>query len=544
MFEPLHGRSKIFRSKKAPHPRLRFTNIMNMSRAGDRSYKTGETTKMSQEKNTDITALAQKLLLTEHIPPSLIVNEKGDIFFVHGRTGAYLELMPGQPHPHQNVFDMAREGLQLPLTAIIRKAAAQGVEIVKSGVRVRSNGHVYNVTLRARKINDPEALRGLIWVTFEKQSDDDAEQATEDLETSEMEADHLEHELQLIKKSLQSSIEEREMANEQLESSNEELQSTNEELQSANEELETAKEEMQSLNEELQTVNAELERKISDLSHANDDMKNLLDSTGIAMIFLDKDLNVQRFTASTKKIIHLIPSDVGRPISDIVTHLEYNDLVRDATTVLNTLNHKELEVRAEDWRWYLMRILPYRTAENVIDGLVITFVDITKLKKSEILLATNIRALEMISLEKAPLGGILDEVLHRIESQTKGIKCAVSIFSKDGTILKYSVSPSLPAAFSKQMDKIAAESDATQFGVIADLEERSPSTPFTKLALKHGIKALWSQPIKSSNGKVMGVFTVYYDQPHTPYPMEEDLISQTVLLMSTILSRNLLEKAV
>lgn len=550
LFVPLHGRSKIFQSKDAQHARMRFSKIMDMSSVVDSSYKMEDRVNMPQEKETDITAMAQNLLLSEHIPPSLIVNEKGDIFFVHGRTGLYLELMPGQPHPHQNVLDMAREGLQLPLTTVLRKAAKQDTEIIKRGVIVRSNGHVGTITLRARKIKEPEALHGLIWIMFEKESDDDSKKSADDPEIVDMEADQMERELRLVKKSLQGAIEEREMANEQLKSSNEELQSTNEEMQSANEELETAKEEMQSLNEELQTVNAELERKISDLSHSNDDMKNLLDGTGIATIFLDKKLNLKRFTTPTKKILRLIPSDVGRPISDISTHLEYNDLVRDATAVLNTLKPKEFDVRAEDWHWYLARILPYQTTENVVDGLAVTFVDITKMKKSEILLATNVKALEMISLEQDPLSVILDEVLHRIESQTKGIKCAIYILNKEGTALEHSAGPSLPEAFNKQMGKIKIEDDTAQPCAMAvqqnkpvimsDLTEQSP-TPLIKLALKRGIKAVWAQPINSSEGKTMGVFAVYYDQPHEVYPMEEELINEIVPLMSTILSRHLLK---
>src|SRR5436305_1437941 len=146
---------------------------------------------------------------------------------------------------------------------------------------------------------------------------------------------------------------------------------------------------MQSLNEELQTVNAELEIKISDFSYANDDMKNLLNNTGIATIFLDSNLNIKRFTIQTKRIIHLIPSDIGRPISDIVSELEYDNLVQDSINVLKTLVYKEIEVRARDWSWYLIRIMPYRTADNVIDGLAITFVDITTLKKSDIMLAAH-----------------------------------------------------------------------------------------------------------------------------------------------------------
>jgi two-component system CheB/CheR fusion protein len=190
----------------------------------------------------------------------------------------------------------------------------------------------------------------------------------------------LERELQYTKESLQSTIEELETANEELKSTNEEMQSTNEELQSTNEELETSKEEMQSLNEELQTVNAELQGKVEELSRTNDDMKNLLNGTDIATIFLDNELHIKRYTEQARKVIRLIPSDIGRPIGDLVSSLHYDRLVEDARLVLRTLVSREIDVQADNGAWYLMRMVPYRTTENVIDGLVLTFVDITKLR--------------------------------------------------------------------------------------------------------------------------------------------------------------------
>jgi two-component system CheB/CheR fusion protein len=226
-------------------------------------------------------------------------------------------------------------------------------------------------------LREPASLRGLLLVTFEPSPlrATRAKSKTSRPATKRQAArmGELEQELQFTRESLRSTVEE-------LQSANEELQSTNEELQSSNEELETSREEMQSLNEELQTVNAQLQTKVDALSQTNDDMQNLLNSTSIATLFLDSHLKIKRFTEQAKAVINLIPSDVGRPIGDLVSNLNYDELERDATEVLRTLNSKEREVRTKTGGWRLVRILPYRTMENMIDGLVVTFIDINKLK--------------------------------------------------------------------------------------------------------------------------------------------------------------------
>jgi two-component system CheB/CheR fusion protein len=193
----------------------------------------------------------------------------------------------------------------------------------------------------------------------------------------------MERETRRLRDELQTTREEMQSSQEELKSANEELQSANEELQSTNEELTTSKEEMQSLNEELQTVNAELQSKVDDLSRASSDMKNLLDSTDIATLFLDSELRVRRFTSPTTRIIKLIAADVGRPLSDITSDLDYPGLQDDAREVLRTLIYSEKQVACDDGRWFAVRIMPYRTLDNNIDGVVITFSDITKTKTLE-----------------------------------------------------------------------------------------------------------------------------------------------------------------
>ena len=334
-----------------------------------------------------LSTMIEKTLLTRYAPASVIVNDRGDILYIHGRTGDYLEPATGQPR--LNILEMAREGLRLELPSALRRAVTQKGEVVHEGVRVKTNGSYSSVRLTVVKLTEPESVRGLLLVTFAIEPavkiSAPAKKASRGAKVTSLpgRVPELERELQYTKETLQSTVEELQTSNEELKSTNEELQSTNEELQSANEELETSKEEMQSLNEELQTVNAQLQGKLDDLAQANDDMQNLLNSTAIATIFLDQKLNIKRFTAEATKLVKLIPSDVGRPIGDLASNLRYDQLQADAAEVLRKLGSKEKEVQTRDGEWRQVRIHPYRTTENVIEGLVVTFVDVNRVKLAE-----------------------------------------------------------------------------------------------------------------------------------------------------------------
>src|SRR5215467_10117225 len=328
-----------------------------------------------------VSVLIEQLLLERHVPPSVIANAQGEIIYVHGRTGAYLEPAPGPPPQH--LLDMVREGLKYELSSMLQQAAGPKAEFVRSGIRVRANGVMNVVNVTIRRIAEPEALRGLLWVTFETVPTPRKLEKGRPKSSSRLVETGLESELEETKQRLQHTIEELQTSNEELKSANEELQSTNEELQSTNEELETAKEELQSLNEELVTVNAELQGKLEELSGVNDDLANLLNSTEVATIFLDNELSIKRFTPEAKKVVNLIVSDIGRPLSDISSRLAYDQLIEDTREVQQTLVFKEREVQTSDGSWYFLRILPYRTAKNTIEGLVLTFLNITKTRLAE-----------------------------------------------------------------------------------------------------------------------------------------------------------------
>ncbi|MBU2493056.1 MAG: PAS domain-containing protein [Bacteroidetes bacterium] len=329
----------------------------------------------------NITQLAEKIILQNYSPNCVLINEKGDILYIHGKTGKYLELTGGEAK--MNIFEMAREGLQQELTALTRKVLSSKKSLTTDGIKIRSNGSTHYINLTVTPVKEPSVMSGSLLIIFEDvitQKKAPVSKKINNDKKSEKLIKELERELKSTKENLRSTIEELETSNEELKSTNEELQSTNEEMQSSNEEMETSKEELQSLNEELITVNTELQNKNDELSTINNDMKNLLDSIDIPTIFLDNNLHIKRFTHHATKVVNLISSDIGRPINHIATNLKYEKLYEDAKEVLRTLAFKEIELQTKDGIWYQMRILPYRTISNLIDGVVITFTNIDKLK--------------------------------------------------------------------------------------------------------------------------------------------------------------------
>ena len=340
----------------------------------------------TRERKFSVRELAERALLQHYTPACAIVNERCEVLYIHGRSGKYLE--PASGEASLNILRMAREGLRLELTTAIRKVIAQKKPVRYPDLHVKTNGERQTVNLTVRPVLEPPSMRGLIMVLFEdvlpESRVEDVAAVGEPVTDKEQRIAVLERELRSKEEYLQTTIEELETSNEELKSTNEELQSSNEELQSTNEELETSKEELQSVNEELVTVNTELQKKIDELSQANNDMSNLLAGTGVGTIFVDHRLCIQRFTPASTSVINLIQADIGRPVGHIVSNLVgYDGLVQDVQEVLDNLVPKEAEVQTREGLWYLMRILPYRTLENVIEGVVLTFVEITELKQAE-----------------------------------------------------------------------------------------------------------------------------------------------------------------
>ena len=337
------------------------------------------TMKISEVKN--IPQLGEKVILQSYSPNCVIITDTGEIIYIHGRTGKYLELTHGEAK--MNILEMAREGLKQELAALIRKVSSSKKTLTAEGIKIKPNGSTLFINLTIKPIKEPVEMKGYFLIIFEDVQIEKKVRASKKIQydkRSEKVIKELEHELKNTKENLRSTIEELETTNEELKSTNEEMQSTNEEMQSSNEEMETSKEELQSLNEELITVNTELQNKNDDLSAINNDMKNLMDSINIPTIFLDNNLVITRYTHHATKIINLISSDIGRPINHIATNLKYDKFVEDAKEVLRSLVFKEVELQTKDDIWYQMRILPYRTTSNIIAGIVVTFTNIHNVK--------------------------------------------------------------------------------------------------------------------------------------------------------------------
>lgn len=377
LFEPLNRKWKFYRAlPSAASTRAVLSGGLAWAAEGvSASRHAGEL----RQRETNLADLARRTLLQVFAPASVVTDPQGNILYVHGDTGRFLRPAPGQPT--HNIVDMAREGLPFELRDALRLAATLGQATLDRPVAVQTNDHVRQVWLSVRPMPDGDPSRSMLLVSFREHADSATPKllrrsrrggSTEALRVSE-----LENELAHAKESMTAMLEEQQASNEELKSTNEELQSTNEEMQSTNEELETSKEELQSVNEELVTVNSELQGKIEQMAAMQDDMKNLLDNLRLGTIFLDRHLYIRRFTRDATQLFRLVATDVGRPLADIRSELQGEDLLADAAAVLESLVPVEREVRSAAGVWFLVRIQPYRTTDHVIDGVVITFADVS-----------------------------------------------------------------------------------------------------------------------------------------------------------------------
>ncbi len=384
LFRTIDKKYRVFQSRDTvSRPPFSFP-LSERGRVGIRPSE--ELQRRAAPRQLEVARTFETILLDSYAPACVVVHEGGEIVYFSPRTGRYLEAPPGTPTV--NVVDMARKGLRLDVRTALHKAVNSRVVVVHENVAFELDGDTQRVNVVVRPMPELGEDPGLFMIVFQDVVTVAGEAHCEALPGEFLADDptvrRLEAELRSTRDHLQATLEELESSNEELVSSNEELLSMNEELQSANEELQTSKEELQSVNEELETVNSELKKKLEELDSANGDLQNLFQSTRLATVFVDRELRIKKFTPAAVEVFRLIDGDVGRPIADIAPRFQGGDLVEEIRRVLRTLAIQERQVHVEEaGSWYLLRILPYRTIEDVIDGVVVTFLDITELKRVE-----------------------------------------------------------------------------------------------------------------------------------------------------------------
>ena len=446
LFSTIDRSHRIFEKRDVPSPPLNMTGKGSPRGAqlGKAAVSTPEGAGAPRIGAARATNWASVQVLERFAPPFVVVTAEGSSVQYSSRMTQYLELRAGLPS--HNVIEMARKGLRPPLRSALKQAVQTGSRVDRTGVLVTgADGKVHRLTLTVEPRFEPNSSPMYLIVFETEPNRRAANKAVADEPVSESSADsRLEAELRDTREQLQSVLEEHDTALEELRSANEELHSVNEELQSTNEELETSKEEIQSINEELQTVNSQLASKIDELDHNNSDLKNLFESTQVATIFLDPYLVIRNFTPAVASIYNLIPSDQGRPLTDIVSRLRYAGLRDDCRQVLQTLQPLERRVARKDGSThYLMKILPYRNPESVADGVIITFVDVTSIVQAEthqrlLVDELNHRVKNMLSVvismatHTARHSGNLEEFSENFTGRVHALSAAYALLSDRG----------------------------------------------------------------------------------------------------------------
>lgn len=414
LFSTIDSKWKVFRREKTAATRTRMIEIPFHAPF----VEAPKFDEMEQEATVGVKEALQHILLDRYAPPSVVVAADGNIVLISGRTGKYLE--PAEGKANWNISAMAREGLRQELPGALHRASTHKTVVLLKSLNIKTNGDYQKVDVTISPLVQQSGAKELFIVTFE-----DVMSPETSGTTTELEGDYdskyvgMEKELAYTKERLQTTLEVMESASEELKSANEELQSTNEELQSTNEELTTSKEELQSLNEELITLNNELQSKADDLTALNNDLVNLMNSAQLATIFLDNEMCIKRFTPAVVGTFNLRSIDVGRPITDITQNLIYETIEHDVRSVLETLTIHEGQVESADGRWFIMKIMPYLTLDNVIDGVVITFSDITQLKQ-----------LELTLLRSESLSSALNDIHTKISSSLDADKVMRVVVAK------------------------------------------------------------------------------------------------------------------
>jgi two-component system CheB/CheR fusion protein len=381
LFSTLDRKSRLFRRRDlVSRPPLLLRQFMPAERQDAAAREDGQNGLLQR---SDLLRRIAATIIEHFAPPHVIVDEAGQALYFSSGTGKYLQAAAGPPS--RDIVAMARPGLRADLRAALQNAKTTGRRVVRDRVAVQINGGIQMISLAVEPISEgKEAVFGVAFIDGGPVRPEAEQSDGPHRESQDSTVQQIERELQETRERLQSTIEELETANEEFRSSNEELLSVNEELQSTNEELETSKEELQSVNEELQTVNSELSSKIDELDRANADLNNLFQSTGVATVFLDRNLVIRSFTPAVTTLFNLIPSDRGRPLTDIVSRFAYDGFEADMRAVLAGGAPIERSLTLADRKsHFLARVIPYRAVGGAIDGVLLTFVDVTNIVAAE-----------------------------------------------------------------------------------------------------------------------------------------------------------------
>ncbi|MCA1816960.1 MAG: PAS domain-containing protein, partial [Acidobacteria bacterium] len=490
-------------------------------------------------------------LLESLAPPSVLVNADYDVVHMSERAGRYLRISGGEPT--RNLLKIVRPDLRLELRSLLITAAQVG-EVTSGRLVVSLEGvqHFVRVTVRPLAAQSQQPQPAFLLVVFDE-SDVVVAQGEPDAAATDGVAPHvaelepiirqLENELERTRDQLRATVEEYETSTEELKASNEELQAMNEELRSASEELETGKEELQSVNEELTTLNAELREKVEEIGRSNSDLQNLMASTRIATVFLDRSLRLKSYTPTAQELFNIIPGDVGRPLAHVTHRLDYPALVEDAERVLLTLHSVEREVRSHDGRDLLARQLPYRTTDDKINGVVLTFMDITErvraeeaLRASEARLEVELadtRQLQSISsalVEEDNIGALYEKILEAARSLMRSDMASIQMFDDERNGLSLLAQTGFAPESAGHWKWVKID-DTTSCGlamssgervIVPDVEQWDFVAGTQDLAhyRRSGIRAMQSTRLVSRSGHLVGMISTLWRDVHQPSERE------------------------
>jgi PAS domain S-box-containing protein len=495
-------------------------------------------------------------LLEQYAPPSLVVNEKYDVVHISESAARYLQMSGGEPS--SNLFKLIRQELRLELRTALYQATQRRTNVEARGLQVRFGDHVEMINIHVRPVlRESHPFNGFLLVLFEPGavSESDEEKV---FTSDEPMSRQLEQELMRLKAELRTTTERYEVQTEELKASNEELQALNEELRSAAEELETSREELQSINEELTTVNQELKIKVEEVSQTSNNLQNLINSTDIATIFLDRGFRVHLFSPPASSIFNLLSSDIGRPLSDITHKLQYADLLEDAGKVLEKLGSVEHEVRTTDGKDFLMRLLPYRTSDDRIQGVVITFVDITQRKRAENAVAADLKANTLLRdlsgrlVQEGNIQRLYEEILGAAIDLMQADGGMVQVLDDETGELRVLASQGFDQDMKNRFDRVKA-SAATSYGLALaqnervlvdfDVPEHDDPDGTMRIYVEAGYRSAQSTPLVARTGKTIGMVTTHWRKRYRPKDRELRFLDLLVRQAADLIEQRQAEEA-